>query len=77
MGGSEMNPPPQKKTSKPVKVSAPDEKCLDMQNRWDQGIGPSDNKLGALKRPESSDSPPGPSDLREKARLSPGTGRVS
>lgn len=71
-----MNPP-QKKNSKPVKVSAPDEKYLDMQNRWNQGIGPSNNKLGALKGPESSDSPPGPSGLREKARLSPGTGRVS
>lgn len=75
MGESEMKT--QKKTSKPVKVPAPDEKCLDMQNRWDQGIGPSINKLGALKRPDSSDSPLGPSDLREKARLPPGTGKAS
>lgn len=41
-----------------------------MQNKWEQGMGPSNNQLGALKRPDSMDSPPGPWLERESQTFS-------
>lgn len=67
MGSSEMKA---QRSGKSVHIPASDEKGMDMQSRWDQGVWPSINQLGALKRPACSHSPPCPSGLTEKARSS-------